>query len=192
MIKLSIKIITLATLTVGLGLYVVPKNGFSFPSHAIKSTKVENNTIPVALPYDAEITLKTNSTISGKITEFDRQQSVITVQRGGGQSRKIAITEIKEVKFGKEVKLIHSGKIIIRGENNRPNANTIQTLQEPLIHFKILNGNDGKAEVILSSISKNKLRGILAVSQTNTYVVDQFNFNDNNNQIVLTVMPYSE
>ncbi|EAZ88767.1 hypothetical protein [Crocosphaera chwakensis] len=191
MIKLSIKIIIIASLTVGLGGYFIPKKGFSFPSHNIKSIKVEKNTIPVALPYNARVTLKTNSTISGKIINFDPQQSNITVDRSG-RSKTIKITDIEKVEFGKEVKLIHSEKPVIRGEDNNFNPNTAQNWQEPLTNFKITNAQDGKAEVILSNISRGKLRGIRAVSQTNTYVVDELSFNDNNNYIILTVIPYSE
>ncbi|ACB53820.1 hypothetical protein cce_4472 [Crocosphaera subtropica ATCC 51142] len=191
MIKLSIKIITIASLTVGLGLYFIPKNGFSLPSRPIKSIKIQNNIIPVALPYDATVTLKTNSTMSGKIVNFDQQKSEITVEKSG-RSKAIAITDIEKVEFGREVKLIHSGKPVIRGEDNNANPNTTETWQEPLTHFKITNAQDGKAEVILSKLSKAELRGIRAVSQTNTYVVDELSFNDNNNHIILTVIRYSD
>lgn len=106
--------------------------------------------------------------------------------------KKVPITDLKKVEFGKEVKFIHSGEIIIRGEDNNSNPNTIQTWQEPLTNFKITNAEDGKAEVILSKISKGKLRGIVAVSQSNTYVVDELSFEHDNNNISLTVIPYSE
>ena len=191
MIKLTTKIITIASLTLGLGFYSIPKNSFSLPSPEIKSTKVQNNTVTVALPYDATVTLKTGSIMSGKITVFDQQQSMITLQRSG-QSKKISMTDITKVKFGRQVKFIHSGEVIIRGGDDDFDPNTIQTWQEPLNHFKITNGQDGKAEVILSNTSKGKLRGIIAVSQTNTYVVDELNFDHDNNNIILTVIPYSE
>ncbi len=191
MIKLSIKIITLASLTVGLGLYFVPRNVFSLPSNIIKSTKVENNIIPVVLPDLATVTLKTDSTMSGKVTAFDQQQSEITIQ-ASGQSRKIGITDIKQIEFKGNAKLIHSGEIVIRGGNNNSNQNNRETWQEPLNHFKITNAQDGKAEVILSNVSERKLEGIVDVSETNTYVVDQLGFNHDNNNIILTVIPYSE
>ena len=191
MIKLSIKIITLVSLSVGLGFYFIQKHGVSLPSNQIKSTKVQNNTVTVPLPYDATVTLKTGSTMSGKLTVFDQQKSMITLQRSG-QSKKISMTDITKVKFGREVKFIHSGDIVIRGERDNFDPNTIQTWQEPLTHFKIINDQDGKAEVILSNISKGKLRGVVAVSQTNTYVVDELSFYHDNNNIILTVIPYSE
>ncbi|MGB5594087.1 MAG: hypothetical protein WBM32_09000 [Crocosphaera sp.] len=118
--------IALASLTVGLGVYFLPTNGVSLPSNEIKSTKAQNNTIPVALPYDATVILNENSTISGKLTAIDQQQSVITLERSG-QSKKVPITDLKKVEFGKEVKFIHSGEILIRGEDNNSNPNTIQT-----------------------------------------------------------------
>ena len=191
MIKLSIKIITIASLTVGLGFYFIPKNSFSLPSHEIKSPKVQNNTVSVALPYDATVTLKNNSIMSGKIAGFEPQQSQITLQRSG-QSKTILITDVKKVEFGREFKLLHSGKPVIRGEEDDFDPNTVQTWQEPLTHFKITNDHDGKAEVVLSNLSRSRLRGILSVSKTNTYVVDELNFNHSNNYIIITAIPYSE
>ncbi|MDJ0580357.1 hypothetical protein [Crocosphaera sp.] len=191
MIKLTTKIITIASLTVGLGFYLIQKHSFSLPSPEIKSTKVQNNTIPVALPYDATVKLKTGSTMSGKIIGFEQQQSMITLQRSR-QSKKISMADINKVEFGGEVKFIHSGEVIIRGEDDDFDPNTRQIWQEPLNHFKITNAQDGKAEVILSNLSKGKLRGVVAVSQTNTYVVDELSFDNNNNQINLNVIPYSE
>ena len=93
MIKLSIKIITLASITVGLGLNFVPKNGFTLPSHQIKSPKIQSNTIPVALPYDATIRLETGEEMSGKMTAFDQQQSMITLERSG-KSKKMIETRL--------------------------------------------------------------------------------------------------
>ena len=191
MIKLLIKIITLASLTVGLGLYFVPKNSFSLPSHEVKITKAQNNTVPVALPYDATVTLNSNDEMSGKMSAIDPQQSEITLERSG-QSKKISITNIKKVEFGREVKFIHSGKIVIRGGEDEFDPNTTQTWQEPLTHFKITNATDGKAEVVLSNINRSQLRGVIAVSQTNTYVVDELSFNNENNSVIITAIPYSD
>ncbi len=198
MIKFSIKIITLASLTVGLGLYFVPKNGFSLPSHQTQSTKIQNNIIPVALPYDATVTLKTGRTMSGKVIRFDPQKLEITIQRSGKQ-KKISITNIEDVKFSGEFIFIHPGIVLPRGETNscynQQNNSSLdngETWQEPLTHFKITNGQDGKAEVILSKENETKLEGIIAVSQTNTYVIDELDFNHDNNNIILTVIPCSE
>ncbi|MDJ0729197.1 MAG: hypothetical protein QNJ33_04315 [Crocosphaera sp.] len=190
--KLSIKIITLASLTVGLGLYFVPTSGFSLPSHEIKSTKAQNSAVPVALPSDATIILNGNKKISGKITEFDQQQSLITLERSN-QAKKVDLSDIQKVEFTGKVIFIHNGEsLTIRGGDNDSNPNTTQTWQEPFTHFKITNAQNGKAEVILSNISKGKLRGIITVSQTNTYVVDELSFDHDNNHIILTVIPYSE
>ncbi len=160
---------------------------------------MQNNTVPVALPYDATVTLKTDRTMSGQMKVFDQQQSMITLERNE-KFKKIAIPDIKKVKFGRKVKLIHSGKIVIRGGGNKSSYNKqnkcsldkAETWQEPSNHFKITNAQDGKAEVILSKIGKSKLRGIIAVSQTNTYVIDELDFNHDNNNIILTVIPCSE
>ena len=56
-----------------------------------------------------------------------------------------------------------------------------------------LSTQDGKGEIILSNISSQaKLRGIITVSQTNTYVVHELSFDHDNNQINLTVIPCSD
>ena len=192
MIKFSIKIITLASLTVGLGLYFVPKNGFSLPSHQTQSTKIQNNIIPVALPYDATVTLKTGRTMSGvKVIRFDPQQSQITIQRSG-KEKEISITDINNVKFAGEFIFIHPGIVLPRGETNscynQQNNSSLdnrETWQEPLTNFKITNGQDGKAEVILSKENETKLEGIIIVSETNTYVIDELGFSHDNNKIIL-------
>ena len=191
MIKHSIKIITLASLTVGLGLYCVPKNGLSLPSPEIKSTRAQNTSIPVSLPNDANVTLKRGGLGQGKMTGFDQQ--TITLEKSRREPRKIAITDIQKVGFSGEATLIHKqGSIRVRGGNNNSNQNNRETWQEPLTNFKIVNAKNGKAEVILSQVSKAKLRGIIDVSQTNTYVVDELSFNHDNNHVILTVIPREE
>ncbi|MGK7939957.1 MAG: hypothetical protein AB4062_07365 [Crocosphaera sp.] len=189
MIKLSIKIITLASLTVPLGLYFIPKNSFSLPSHEVKLTKAQNNTVPVALPYDATVTLNSNDEMSGQMISFEPQQSEITLQRSG-RSKKIAITNIKKIEFGQKFQLLHTGELVIRGEDDDFDPNTVQTWQIALTQFKIIDAQDGKAEIILSGISKRKLDGIMSVSQSNTYVIDQLIFNNENNSLIITAIPY--
>ncbi|MGK7880748.1 MAG: hypothetical protein AB4060_11695 [Crocosphaera sp.] len=198
MIKLSIKIITLASLTVGLGLYFVPQKGFSVPFNQIKSTQIPNNIVPVALPYDATVTLKTGGTMSGKIIMFDSQQSKITIQRSGKKAQ-ISITDIDNVKFEGEFIFIHTGLVLPRGETNscynQQNNSSLdngETWQEPLTHFKITNGQDGKAEVILSKENETKLEGIITIYETNTYVINELGFNHDNNNIIVNVIPCSE
>lgn len=189
--KLLVKIIALTSLTAGLGLYFVPTRGISFPSNEIQSTKQQANTVPVALPLDATVIRKKGSKLSGKITDIDQTQSAITLARGE-KSEKVAVADIDKVEFGKEVKFIHSGKLIFRGGENNPSPNASLTWQEPLAHFKITNSQDGHAEVTLTNVSQAKLDGIRAVAETNTYVVDELSFNDSHNTIILKVIPYSE
>jgi hypothetical protein len=85
--------------------------------------------------------------------------------------------EIKQIEFQGKV-IIKSREIVIRGpwEKNDPNQNR-QRWQEPLQNFKIIDVNQGKVEVTLTSLEPLEIRGIEDVALKSSYVVEEIKFN---------------
>ena len=100
------------------------------------------------------------------------------------------VKDINKVEFEGEFKLIRSGEIRIRG--NQSSSNIVETWSESLANFRIINPQDGWAEITLNSVSKTKLRGILSVAKKSSYVVDEIMFDTSTEKITIKAMPYSE
>ena len=165
--------------------------GNSIPSILANSVKRQDKTIPIALPFDAEVFLKNGSSLSGRLTNIDSTQQKITVALSG-QSRDVSVADINKVEFGREFKLIRSGEIVVRGNNSSNSGTNQKTWTESLASFRITNAKEGRAEITLNSISKLKLRGIRDVSENSSWVVDEIEFNHSAKKITLKVTPYSE
>lgn len=101
--------------------------------------------------------------------------------------------EIKQIEF--------QGKVIIR--ETRPSVISIDGLvrpssveqqnrkrwQEPLQNFKIVDVNEGKAEVTLTSLDPLEIRGIEGVASKSSYVVEEIKFNPSD-KIEIQVNPH--
>lgn len=97
--------------------------------------------------------------------------------------------EIKQIEFQGKV-IIKSGELVIRGsgEKNDPKENR-KRWQEPLQNFKIIDVNQGKAEVTLTSLDSPKIRGIERVALNSSYVVEEIKFNPSD-KIEIQVNPH--
>ncbi|TRV25212.1 MAG: hypothetical protein EWV40_05190 [Microcystis flos-aquae Mf_WU_F_19750830_S460] len=86
--------------------------------------------------------------------------------------------EIKQIEFQGKV-IIKSGTLVIRGEekSSNPKENR-QRWQEPLQNFKIIDVNEGKAEVTLTSLNPRQIGYIISdVLRNSSYVVEEIKFN---------------
>ena len=97
--------------------------------------------------------------------------------------------EIKQIEFQGKV-IIKSGELVIRGEekSSNPKENR-KRWQEPLQNFKIIDVNEGKAEVTLTSLDSPKIRGIEDVVRNSSYVVEEIKFNPSD-KIEIQVNPH--
>jgi len=97
--------------------------------------------------------------------------------------------EIKQIEFQGKV-IIKSGELVIRGEekSSNPNQNR-QRWQEPLQNFKIIDVNEGKAEVTITSLDSLEIGGIEDVVRNRSYVVEEIKFNPSD-KIEIQVNPH--
>ncbi|NCT50377.1 MAG: hypothetical protein GPJ04_02770 [Microcystis aeruginosa G13-03] len=127
--------------------------------------------IPVFIPDNTKVSLKNGASLSGRLIKFDSQAKKIALGRDS-KTKEVAMKEIKQIEFQGKI-IIKSGTLVIRGEGGSSNQNqNRQRWQEPLQNFKIVDVNEGKAEVTLTSLDSPKIRGIEAVASNSSYVVE--------------------
>jgi small nuclear ribonucleoprotein (snRNP)-like protein len=144
--------------------------------------------IPVFIPDDTNVSLKNGTSLSGRLIKFDSQAKMIALGRES-KTKEVAMKEIKQIEFQGKI-IIKSGTLVIRGEggSSNPNQNR-QSWTEPLQNFKIVDVNEGKAEVTLTSLDSPKIRGIERVALNSSYVVEEIKFNPSD-KIEIQVNPH--
>jgi small nuclear ribonucleoprotein (snRNP)-like protein len=144
--------------------------------------------IPVFIPDDTNVSLKNGTSLSGRLIKFDSQAKTIALGRDS-KTKEVAMKEIKQIEFQGKV-IIKSGRLVIRGEekSSNPNQNR-QRWQEPLQNFKIIDVNQGKAEVTLTSLDSLEIGGIEDVVRNSSYVVEEIKFNPSD-KIEIQVNPH--
>ena len=89
------------------------------------------------------------------------------------------LSDIKNLKFYGEIKLISTGNVVLRGKQVQEFSRQVIWI-EPLSSIQIKDASSGFAEVTLTSISDPlKQKGILAVSKKSDYVVQEIHFLSN-------------
>ena len=151
--------------------------------------------IPVFIPDDTKVSLKNGTSLSGRLIKFDSQAKTIALGRES-KTKEVAMKEIKQIEF--------QGKVIIR-ESRSPVISqpplirgSIQTShqqqnrerwQEPLQNFRIVDVNQGKAEVTLTSLNPRHIGYISDVLRNSLYVVEEIKFNPSD-KIEIQVNPH--
>lgn len=144
--------------------------------------------IPVFIPDDTKVSLKNGTSLSGRLIKFDSQAKTIALGRES-KTKEVAMKEIKQIEFQGKV-IIKSGTLVIRGEGGSSNQNqNRERWTEPLQNFKIIDVNEGKAEVTLTSLDSPKIRGIEDVVRNSSYVVEEIKFNPSD-KIEIQVNPH--
>ncbi|OPF16117.1 hypothetical protein B1L04_20265 [Microcystis aeruginosa KW] len=144
--------------------------------------------IPVFIPDDTNVYLKNGTSLSGRLIKFDSQAKTIALGRDS-KTKEVAMKEIKQIEFQGKV-IIKSGRLVIRGEekSSNPKENR-KRWQEPLQNFKIIDVNQGKAEVTLTSLDPLEIIGIEGVASNSSYVVEEIKFNPSD-KIEIQVNPH--
>ena len=142
--------------------------------------------IPVFLPDDVKVKLKGGASLSGRVTNFDAKAKKVTLTNGP-DSQTVAIKDIDQVLFQGKVILRNNKAIVIRGDDSQksPNQNG-KIFKEPLQNFQIVDAKKGEARVTITN--PLELKGVQAVAQNSSYVVEQISF-DSSNQIQIQVTP---
>jgi hypothetical protein len=143
--------------------------------------------IPVFLPDDVTVKLKKDGgSLSGRVTNFDAKAKKVTLTNGP-DSQTVAIKDIDVVSFQGKVILKNNKAIVIRGDDSQksPNQNG-KIFKEPLQNFQIVDASKGEARVTITN--PLELKGVQAVAQNSSYVVEQIRF-DSSDQIQIQVTP---
>jgi hypothetical protein len=141
--------------------------------------------IPVFMPDDTKVSLKNGTSLSGRLIKFDSQGKKIALGRDS-KTKEVAMKEIKQIEF--------QGKVIIK-ESQSPvlsepllrqppqpasyhyQQQNRERWQEPLQNFRIVDVNEGKAEVTLTSLNPRQIGYISDVLRNSLYVVEEIKFN---------------
>lgn len=147
--------------------------------------------IPVFMPDDTKVSLKNGTSLSGRLIKFDSQAKTIALGRDS-KTKEVAMKEIEQIEF--------QGKVIIR--ETRPSVISIviqksevsrERWHEPLQNFKIVDVNEGKAEVNLTSLNHRQIGYISGVLHNSSYVVEEIKFNPSDKigiQVIRCVATY--
>jgi small nuclear ribonucleoprotein (snRNP)-like protein len=160
----------------------------SLAGYHLPATGDQSPVIPVFIPDNTKVFLKNGTSLSGRLIKFDSQAKTIALGRES-KTKEVAMKEIKQIEFQGKV-IIKSGRLVIRGEekSSNPNQNR-QRWQEPLQNFKIIDVNQGKAEVTLTSLDSLEIGGIEDVVRNSSYVVEEIKFNPSD-KIEIQVNPH--
>ena len=160
----------------------------SLAGYHLPATGDRSPVIPVFMPDDTKVSLKNGTSLSGRLIKFDSPTKTIALGRES-KTKEVAMKEIKQIEFQGKV-IIKSGRLVIRGEekSSNPKENR-KRWQEPLQNFKIIDVNEGKAEVTLTSLDSLEIRGIEGVAIKSSYVVEEIKFNPSD-KIEIQVNPH--
>ena len=151
--------------------------------------------IPVFMPDDTKVSLKNGTSLSGRLIKFDSPTKMIALGRES-KTKEVAMKEIEQIEF--------QGKVIIR--ETRPSVISIERFRilseyssveqqnrgrwhEPLQNFKIVDVNEGKAEVTLTSLNPRQIGYISGILHNSSYVVEEIKFNPSD-KIEIQVNPH--
>ena len=156
--------------------------------------------IPVFMPDDTKVSLKNGTSLSGRLIKFDSQAKTIALGRDS-KTKEVAMKEIEQIEFQGKVIIRESRSLVIsqppfisrpQGEESLLSSHQQQRRerwQEPLQNFKIIDVNEGKAEVTITSLDPLEIRGIEVVASKSSYVVEEIKFNPSD-KIEIQVNPH--
>jgi len=181
------KIMTITSLIALMGLVGNPLAVKSRPVLTVAQGTKAGSQIPVFLPDDVKVKLKKDgASLSGRVTNFDAKAKKVTITNGS-DSKPVAIKDIDVVLFQGKVILRNNIAIVIRGDDSQqsPNQNG-KVFKEPLQNFQIVDATKGEARVTITN--PLELKGVQAVAQNSSYVVEQIRF-DSSDKIQIQVTP---
>jgi hypothetical protein len=153
-------------------------------SQISKVQETDNTTIPVVLPSNAKVQLKTGSTLEkAKVRGFNAKQQTLTLGE-----KPIPLAQIEKVTFDDKALAYQSdGKIVIRGEDT---AKAVQRTWSVLLSaFELKDQRLGQAQINLAGIIKPlELKSIRTVAVKSVYVVNEIQFQPTG-KMTITVTP---
>ena len=150
--------------------------------------------IPVFIPDDTNVYLKNGTSLSGRLIKFDSQAKKIALGRES-KTKEVAMKEIEQIEFQGKVIIRETRPLVIsvlqelEEEANYEQQQNRERWHEPLQNFKIVDVNEGKAEVTLTSLDPLEIRWIEGVASKSYYVVEEIKFNSSD-KIEIQVNPH--
>ena len=162
--------------------------------------------IPVFIPDDTKVSLKNGTSLSGRLIKFDSQAKMIALGRES-KTKEVAMKEIEQIEFQGKVIIRESQSLVISerlselqleleikdevARNQQQNRERYrERWQEPLQNFRIVDVNQGKAEVTLTSLNPRQIGYIISdVLRNSSYVVEEIKFNPSD-KIEIQVNPH--
>lgn len=143
-----------------------------------RASSVQNTSITLSLPGIADVELTKGGSKSGRITAINNKNIKLEFS---GQDDLIAVSDIKQVKFSQDSKLLEASETRLRSE---PEIWRIK----PLTDFQIKDSSKGEAEVLQKSIVKEKQPPPNPFGQPSTYQVKEMWFDSNSSHMKLMVV----
>jgi small nuclear ribonucleoprotein (snRNP)-like protein len=172
----------------------------SLAGYHLPATGDQSPVIPVFIPDDTKVSLKNGTSLSGRLIKFDSPTKMIALGRES-KTKEVAMKEIEQIEFQGKVIIRESRSLVIsqppfisrpQWEESLLSSHQQQRRerwQEPLQNFKIIDVNEGKAEVTITSLDPLEIRGIEVVASKSSYVVEEIKFNPSD-KIEIQVNPH--
>jgi small nuclear ribonucleoprotein (snRNP)-like protein len=151
----------------------------SLAGYHLPATGDRSPVIPVFIPDNTKVSLKNGTSLSGRLIKFDSQAKTIALGRES-KTKEVAMKEIKQIEFQGKVIIRESQSLVISAVEELLNDEQQQNRgrwHEPLQNFKIVDVNEGKAEVTLTSLNPRQIGIISDVLRNSSYVVEEIKFN---------------
>ncbi|MEG4208478.1 hypothetical protein [Microcoleus sp. S13_B4] len=194
---LSFLVVALFTVTAGMAAQVNAASQ-EVQKQNLPSVQAEANAsgpIPVALPTDAKISMKKGTPQSGRVVEIDEKTQKISIQRGRDKVS-IPLSQIDKIVFSKTAVVYYSnGGPIVRGDGTPAKGRPETWRGIPMNAFRLLDPNQGQAEVKLESVlSLDKLDSLRSVmvgdgKNKRQFVVEEMQFDVQKKTMTIAATP---
>ena len=158
----------------------------SLAGYHLPATGDRSPVIPVFMPDDTKVSLKNGTSLSGRLIKFDSPTKTIALGRES-KTKEVAMKEIKQIEFQGEVTIRETRPVVLSRDGFQQQNR--QRWTEPLQKFRIVDVNEGKAEVTLTSLDSLEIIVIKNVLRNSSYVVEEIKFNPSD-KIEIQVNPH--
>ncbi|MEG4628388.1 hypothetical protein QUB56_01830 [Microcoleus sp. AR_TQ3_B6] len=195
---LSFLVVALFTVTAGMAAQVNAASQ-EVQKQNLRSVQAQANAsgpIPVALPTQAEIVMKGGEKRDGRVLQIDEKEQKLLIQGGQGKVS-IPLGQIDKIMFPESATVYISDRgPVVRGDRTPAKGRPETWRGIPINAFRLLDPNQGQAEVKLESVlSLDKLDSLRSVmvgdgKNKRQFVVDQMQFDVQKKTMTIAATPY--
>ena len=195
---LSFLVVALFTVTAGMAAQVNAASQ-EVQKQNLRSVQAQANAsapIPLALPTQAQIEMKGGGIRDGRVLQIDEKQQKVLIE-GGQQKLPIPLGQIDKIVFPTTAEFyLSNGTPVVRGDRTPAKGRPETWRGIPINAFRLLDPNQGQAEVKLESVlSLDKLDSLRSVmvgdgKNKRQFVVDQMQFDVQKKTMTIAATPY--